>query len=279
LWWQWDSVERLVSGPEPGVAEAERASAGAEPGQPTGTAAPRPEIEQAERRWRELLGSAPTWPGDLAVPGDCQAVEADLSRICRVLDEQDPQGPTAEVGSSCAWIRSIADELAAHPPDVRSELESYRRMLDNVFHVYRALGRERMTVLRRTLWEKQELAEPAALALARWLLSREVCASSGGTAIRQPVLYDYSAFLFTTMGGQAYLRRRAPRIEGLASLYAIVIIDRAQSEGYDPSGVDLRPEIERTRALLAREPLVFREQYLALLDGMAERRKERSGPS
>jgi hypothetical protein len=61
------------------------------------------------------------------------------------------------------------------------------------------------------------------------------------------------------------------------SLWSLVMLDQAQREHHDPAGVDLRPEIERTRALLVREPLVFREHYLALLDGMTERRKEHAG--
>jgi hypothetical protein len=81
------------------------------------------------------------------------------------------------------------------------------------------------------------------------------------------------------MGGQAYLRRRAPRIEALASFYALMILDRAQQDGHNPAGVDPRPEIQRTRALLESEPLVFREHYLVVLDQMAERWKERSEPS
>ncbi len=55
-----------------------------------------------------------------------------------------------------------------------------------------------------------------------------------------------------------------------------LIVDRAQQSGLNPAGIDPRPEIERTRAMIQAESLVFREHYLLILDQMAERWKERS---
>ena len=152
----------------------------------------------------------------------------------------------------------------------------HKTILDNVFHLFRVIGRERLDLLRRIQWEEHELAEPAAMALYRWAVSRERCARSGTTTLRPEPMYEYAGFFFNTMGGQAYLRRRAPRIEMLASLYGLLIVDRAQQSGLNPAGIDPRPEIERTRALIESESLVFRAHYLLILDQMAERWKERS---
>jgi hypothetical protein len=176
-------------------------------------------------------------------------------------------------------IGALAEELAAHPPAIASELKSYQTMLQNVFHLSRVAGRKRIEQARRILWEEHELAEPAAMTVYRWLVSRERCSRSGRTAITTEALYDYAGFLFTTMGGQAYLRRRSPRVEGLTSFYALAVLERARESGYDPAGIDPRGEIQRTRALLAAQPLVFRERYLAQLDRMAESWKKRSEPS
>ena len=230
----------------------------------------------AEERWEAATGQPPVWPEDLTNPQNCEQVEAALARVCSRLDERDYVREVAPVGGACGLIRAVAEELAANPPNISSELESYETILDNVFHLFRVVGRKRLDLLRRIQWEEQELAEPAAMALYRWVVSRETCARSGTTTLRPEPLYDYAGFFFTTMGGQAYLRRRAPRIEALASLYALLIVDRAQQSGLNPAGVDPRPEIQRTRALIETEPLVFREHYLLLLDQMADRWKERS---
>ena len=41
--------------------------------------------------------------------------------------------------------------------------------------------------------------------------------------MRFPALYDYAGFFFNTLGGQAYLRRRTPRVESLVCFYALQV--------------------------------------------------------
>ena len=279
VWWQWDAITNGFSdaaGPESKAAQAESAVGGDDTATGQGGSPTLSDQALAERRWEELTGQPPVWPEDLTNPQNCEEVEADLARICSLLDQRDYVRAVAPTGGACGLIRTVAEELAANPPDISSELESYETMLDNVFHLFRVVGRKRLELLRRIQWEEHELAEPAAMALYRWAVSREGCARSGTTTLRPEPLYDYAGFFFTTMGGQAYLRRRTPSIEALASLYALLIVDRAQQSGLNPAGVDPRTEIQRTRALIETEPLVFREHYLLILDQMAERWKERS---
>jgi len=279
VWWQWDAITGRSSNAQVLESEAVQvdSSLGGD-GPETGRVDEPPQSDQvlAERRWEALTGQPPVWPEDLTDPQNCEAVEADLARICSLLDQREYVREVAPAGGACGLIRTVAEELTARPPDISSELESYETILNNVFHLFRVIGRERLDLLRRIQWEEHELAEPAAMALYRWAVSREGCARSGTTTLRPEPLYEYAGFFFTTMGGQAYLRRRTPRIEALASLYALLIVDRAQQSGLNPAGVDPRPEIQRVRALIEVEPLVFREHYLLMLDQMADRWKERS---
>jgi hypothetical protein len=157
-----------------------------------------------------------------------------------------------------------------------SELKRLETVLGNLFHLFRVLRGERMDRLRRLLREEKSLAEPAAMALYRWLISREDCARSGKTAIRMEPLYDYAGYLFQSVGGQAYLRRRSPDVEALASFYALLIIDRALEQKHNPHGIDPRPEIARTRELLAGRELLFGERYLELLAAMEQRWGDRA---
>ena len=279
VWWQWDAITgglREPTVPEAEVDTVEAASGLDDAGPAVDRDSGRSEQTLAEERWDALTGQAPVWPDDLTNPQSCEEVEADLARICAVLDQRDYVREAALAGGSCGLIRVVAEEFAANPPNIASELESYETILSNVFHLFRLAGRERIDLLRRIQWEEHDLAEPAAMALYRWAVSRERCARSGSTTLKPEPLYSYAGFFFTTMGGQAYLRRRAPRVEALASLYGLLIVDRAQQSGLNPAGIDPRPEIERTRAMIEAEPLVFREHYLLILDQMAERWKERS---
>ncbi|HXV77209.1 MAG TPA: hypothetical protein VD788_12905 [Candidatus Polarisedimenticolaceae bacterium] len=276
VWWQWDGIAGFWSG--------ERAADGssaivAEPAPVNGGEADAAGQTLAEREWIEQLGEAPHWPEDLVEPQSCEDVEAGLARICAVLDGREYVRAAAPPGGTCGLLRTVAGELAVRPPELTSELKNYPIMLENVFYIYRALGRERLSLVRRIQFEEQVLAEPAAMAIYRWLASREGCASASRTTMTTEALYGYAGYFFTTMGGQAYLRRRSPRIEALASFYALLFLERAQRADHDPAGVDPRAEIQRTRDLIASQPLVFRDHYLVLLDRMAESWKRRGESS
>ena len=277
VWWQWDAIRRVLGEPVPAVAGPTAETATPSP-EPAATTAATDARRLAEQRWAEMLGAPPVWPADFAAPGDCEQVEAELTRVCGLLDAREYIRAGATPTGACGLARQLAEELASRPPQISSELKSYETMLDNVFHVYRTLGRRRTQLLRRIVWEETELTEPAALALFRWSISRERCAGPRDTPLTLDALYAHAGFLFQTLGGQAYLRRRPPRTEGLIGFYALVVIDRAQAAGHNPAGVDPRPEIQRVRALLGREPLVFRDDYLRVLDEMAARWKRRSEP-
>ncbi len=218
------------------------------------------------RRWAAAMGQPPQWPDDFSAPGSCEQVELELARACSALDARATASPLRDQGGACTLMERVVAELAAAPPDLSSELRSYEAMLGNVFHLFRALGRERLRVLRQLLGEEQDLAEPLAMALYRWAISRESCSETAPGRIRAPAMYAYAGFLFNTMGGQAYLRRRTPKTEALACFYALQVLQHAIVGGYNPQGFDPRTEIPRCRALVETQPLVFSDRYVALLD-------------
>ena len=79
---------------------------------------------------------------------------------------------------------------------------------------------------------------------------------------------EYAAYLFGTLGGQAYLRRRAPRAEALACFYAIHALDEAQRAGRNPQGYDPRGEIPRCRELLQGQEWTLGAGYVTALDAI-----------
>jgi len=225
-------------------------------------------LGRAGRRWAEITGETPVWPEDFAAPASCDAVQNELARICVAIDLRIPE--LGRQGGSCTLIEQMGSELAAAPPDLSSELRSYETLLQNVFHLFRVAGRERLGFARRVLAE-EDLAEPAALTLYRWAVSHERCSRTGRDALGRSSLYAYSGFLFNTLGGQAYLRRRSPRVEALVCFFGLEALDGAIREGHNPQGLDPRPEIPRCRELVAASDFVFEERYLAQLDAMSAR--------
>ena len=233
-----------------------------------------PAVEQARSVWEARLGFEPEWPVNLNTPQDCERVERDLQRLCVYLDARPELRDLSDGYGSCDLLKQAADGLAARPPQVSSELRSYETMLSNVFHLSRVLGRKPMRYPSKLLNSQQALAEPLALAVYRWMISREQCLQT--TPLDGDVLYAYAGFLFNTMGGQAYLRRRSPRAEGLACFYALQVVDAAQQRGYNPAGLDPRKEIQRCAELLENQPLVFGSEYRANLEDMQIRWEDRA---
>jgi len=272
VWSQWDAwygggdsagrVVATVPVADPGGADgaAEAASA---------------EQARLEASWTEVLGGPPAWPVDPFLPGSCEAVSNRLQRACAHLDGAEYFVGEPPPGGSCAILRRVAEALAGNPPSPASELRDFPRILDNTFHLFRTLDRGTVQWLRTVLREEDSRAEPLAYALYSWAITRDGCDER--TAVAQEPLADYAAFLFRTLGGQAYLRRRTPPTEALTSFYALMIADHADRAGHNPHGFDPRPELQRTRALIATQPLALREDYLRTLDEIAIRWKEKTG--
>jgi hypothetical protein len=226
--------------------------------------------DEAGERWTELMGSAPRWPSDFGAPEDCDGVEEELARVCAAFDARVPA--LRSHGGACTLVAQLGEALAAAPPDLASEIGSYDTIRRNVFHLFRVAGRDRLREARRAL-DEEELAEPAALAFYRWAITRSRCERPRSHPVRRESLYAYAGFLFNTLGGQAYLRRRSPRVEALACFYGLQVLDEAIRNGHNPQGLDPRPEIVRCRSLVGSQGLVFADRYVAELDAMAARWK------
>ena len=225
---------------------------------------------EAARRWGEITGAFPTWPRDLSVPGDCDAVREDLLALCGEVDSRPYVKARALPGGTFALVVQSCEGLATHPPVASGELSSLEAFLGSAFHIYRALGQRRMDLLREILAKEQALAEPATMVVYRWLVAQERCGKEGHPIPFQ-ALYEYAAYLLNTMGGQGYLRRRPPVMAGLAAFYSLLIVDQAIQRGMNPHGVDPRPYIPLCRDLLKAQDLVFRDRYLEILGDLEKR--------
>jgi hypothetical protein len=150
------------------------------------------------------------------------------------------------------------------------ELLYYDTLLGNIFHFFRTLGRKRTELIRDILQREGSLVEPAALLLFQWISAEEKCPTQD-LRVSLETLYTYAAYLLETIGGRSYLSRRSPKTAALAGFYALVIVDRAMQRGLNPHGIDPRPHIRRIRERLARQDLIFAQQYFQYLQQMEER--------
>lgn len=242
------------------VAETEEAEAAVDEETTSGYTA-------TEKRWLRTTGTPPVWPQRFRSGANCGDAVRRLRSLCQRLDrEPDVQSMGLESGTF-DLLTALARDLAADPPVVQGVLRNADRARANVAHLYRVFGKERTGKVIRILGGHPEYAEPLALAVYRWS-SAEDCSDGSPTPIDLERQYEYAAFLVNTIGGQAYLRRRSPRQEALASFYALMIAWRAMERRHDPHGVNILPEIERCIELMQGADLVFRDRYIEQLEAM-----------
>ena len=252
--------ERVIGwfGSEPEAEPAPERTAEVEP-----PPAEEPEEGPAEARWREVTGGEPRFATE---PGDCEVAAAELEQLCARLDARaEAEGLSVGAGA-CARLDAAMVTLAAARPVLAGEARDPATLLANATHLFRVGGRGEVAHAAALLRLEADAIEPMAATLFRWLECRPE---------NEALLYDYAVFGFTTLGGQAYLRRRSPRVEALAAFYGLLVIDRADRDGRNAAGVDPRREIARVRELIAGQPLHFRDRYLDELDAMESRWSER----
>lgn len=220
----------------------------------------------AEQRWIDVTGAPPAWPADILAAGSCAEAVRDLRALCERLDRQQDVRELRLAGGTFGLLREVSEALAASPPVVEGELRDLLDVRANVAHVFRAIGEGRTVALLRIATAHPEFAEPMALGIYRWLRSAETCGADEPRPMRPALQYEYAAFLLETVGGQGYLRRRAPQQEALASFYALLTVEQARRERRDRYAVRLVPEIDRCMRLIEGQPsLAFRDRYLETL--------------
>lgn len=89
-------------------------------------------------------------------------------------------------------------------------------------------------------------------------------------------LYEYGGFFINTLGGQAYLFRRDSRLRLLVKYYAILIIDRADSNDMNRHGIDIRVAIEALiDEMAASQVLADQDEYLTKLAALQTKYQSR----
>jgi hypothetical protein len=211
-------------------------------------------------------GPAQKWPADLLAPRDCDQVIQDLKRWTAILDSRDYVKEWKLPDGVYGLLTVAAQDLAADRPVVTGELHRLNLLLANVSHLYLTLGRTRLEQIQILVQLEPDLVEPIALQLFRWLQVRQRCSSPDDRAPGFQAQYDYASFLLTTLGGQAYLRRRPARLEALGGFYALLILDQSISNQHNPYGLMLDGELQRYDQMLKGQNLVFVDRYRRLLE-------------
>ena len=157
-------------------------------------------------------------------------------------------------------------KLSSKPPIVTGETASLYSIVRNVAHFYRVIGKERVLLIKQLLQNESEVIESVMRTFYLWFTVDDEgqAAVQGRPSMKN--MYDYSGYFLNTLGGRSYLLRRNPKVRILTTYYCVLILDKANDDELNSSGIDIRPYIGSSLMEIENQTgFVHQKEYLAKL--------------
>jgi hypothetical protein len=205
-------------------------------------------------------------------PADCDKVDDQMRAFFNYLDDQDYMSQRELDQGSAGFFRKSASLLMADPPVNIAEMKDMFRLVKNVTHFYRVLGKDRLMLIKDILDAEERAIEPAMALFYTRIVKCAQPLPGDAKPLSIDRLYDYAGYFLNTLGGRSYLLRRESKLRMLVSYYAILIIDRANDEKFNRYGVDVRPYIDYLFYDISNQKgLTYRERYLTRLTALRDK--------
>lgn len=219
-----------------------------------------------------MFGTPPPERDADALPADCDKVEAQMISFLNYLDSRAYIASRDLDGGSAGFLRACAASLTADPPINIAEMQDMFRLVKNVTHFYRVLGKDRLTLIKEVLSSENRALEPALAVFYAHLIECRQPLPGDDKPLSVERMYDYAGYFLNTLGGRSYLLRRESRIRMLVNYYAILIVDRANDEKFNRYGIDVRPYIDYLFYDISNQKgLSYRERYLTRLKALRDK--------
>jgi hypothetical protein len=222
----------------------------------------------------EVFGEQP-----LPVPSQSQEitfeeVERQIAAFFAYLDEKEYVKAYNLNGGTYNQYELAVNKLSTKKPIVTGETDSLYNLFLNIAHFYRVLGKKRVYLVRDILNNESEILESAMKTFYLWYSFK----SQGDGDLKGrpplPVLYEYAGYFINTLGGRGYLLRRNSRIRIITTYYSVLIIDRANDQGLNSDGIDIRPHIKSVFNDITNQiGLIHQKEYLLQLEKLKAKYK------
>jgi hypothetical protein len=224
-----------------------------------------------EERVEEVFGDGGHLFKPSEEPVDCRQIERQVVAIFAYLDKKGYLAAHKVKGDMAGYVKGSLLRLTETRPIVIDEMGTIFRLLQNVTHFYRVLGKERIAVALDMIAGEKEIVEPAMAVLYAWLTA---CGQKADPFNRPEieVLYTYAGFFLDTLGGRSYLMRRESKVRMLVNYYSLLLLDQANRRELNRFGIDIRPYIDFLfYDITNQKGIMYRERYLSVLAEMQSR--------
>jgi len=149
--------------------------------------------------------------------------------------------PTAGINMKASdYCTTIFSRLEKNRPVLMGETKDLYTLMKNITFFFRVLGETDLKALKIILRKESEIMEQTAGIFYSWICDP---VNESSSIPSQEMTYDYAAYFLNTIAGQAYLFRRDSKIRLLTSYYAVLVLGKADRDGRNRLGVDVRPHI------------------------------------
>ena len=180
-------------------------------------------------------------PSPQTPENECKQTADKIRLFFEHLDSRDYIKGYRLKGTSLEHFNRLISKLIANPPIIVRETDDLFAILTNMAHLYRVLGAQDVLLIKDILSHERELIEPILMLFDKWSIIGPQCVDTDiPINLPLPGLYQYAGFFLNTLGGQSYLLRRETYIRVLLRYYSVLILDRANSEGINIYGIDIR---------------------------------------
>ena len=203
---------------------------------------------------------------------DCKAMEAQIITFFKYLDNQPYMADYKQKGGARQLYSETMKALSASPPMLTGELEDLISLIRNVTHLYRSLGKERIDAIKKIFDNETDIIESVLAIFYIYSLPEDRCQNKGLAVPTLEAFYQYSGYFLNTLAGRSYLLRRDSKIRVLLSYYSVLVLDRANDEMLNSSGIDIRPFIDVSYyEISSQRSLVYQKQYVTELERLREK--------
>lgn len=166
----------------------------------------------------------------------------------------------------------LLQKLIDNPPDITRETDDLLTLLKNTAHFFRILGKDNILILKGILDREKGSYENILKTFYALTDHPEYLKKEYSLNLPEDNLYVYAGFFLNTIGGRLYLFRRDAASRMTISYYAILVIDKANRQGNDRLGIDLKPPIDMLIEEIENggRSLKYREEYLDTLYDLKE---------
>ena len=206
----------------------------------------------------------------------CQQLNQQTTKFFSYLNDKGYIKAQGFNGDAYEQYKKALGLLETTRPLISGETQDLYTLMRNISFFCRVLGDKTIRVALAILSQESEIIESTIKLFYDVANPWTGCNSEETVGLSSEALYDYAGFFISTIAGHAYLARRDLKVRTLGLYYSVLIIDKANENGLNKYGIDIRPaitslldDIESQRGLL------YRKDYLNTL---TELQKKYAGP-